>query len=74
MTNSPEEVEFKIYDGIPWKLTPVYEIKEFYIIGQDYTKINLYARSLADQMGEQVRWNFKGSFQGHYIDSTTEEA
>lgn len=66
--------EFKINQtGIPWEDIPVTERLNVEDIDYvfDNEKVcnaaNSFAQTLADKHQQEVRWNWQGSYQGHYI-------
>jgi hypothetical protein len=74
-----DDVEFKVkQEGVPWEETPVKETlrarwlilaeQEFGCTLNAANVANAYARDMSSEhAGVEVRWNLKGSSQGHYI-------
>lgn len=61
-----ETVEYKIKEeGKRWEDTPVFMTD--CMSPKDPWSINKYADFLARCHNAEVRWNFRGSSQGHYI-------
>lgn len=61
-------IEFR--NQFPWEQSPVLRTKNF---GDELTQeettlfANAYAGFLANKYGLEVRWNFQGQTQGHYV-------
>ena len=65
-----EKVEFKIkQEGVKWEDTPV----DFATKLSNRGAINYVAMRLAKKHGTEVRWNFEGISQGHYVNASREE-
>lgn len=63
----PTVYEIKIDLGRRWEDTPVAsEIKAW--DSPDFT-IKLFAQALSNATGSKVRYNEKGSLQGHYVEA-----
>jgi hypothetical protein len=55
----------------PWKDTPVFitcqEAVFSYDVSEQFTLAMLVAQKIADLFNSEVRWNWQGSPQGHYV-------
>ena len=60
------QVEFRIKeDDKPWDATRPVAVESFGY--SEAAEIRRYCQELANAHGREVRWNWKGSHQGHYI-------
>ena len=58
------DVEYKVWEsGKSWEETAVYATHP----GETEEQANQYAKFLAEQVKSEVRWNRKGTCQGHYV-------
>ncbi len=65
-----KRVEFKVkQEGLRWEDTPVYLANTFF----DHSGIDYFANRISEIHQAEVRWNFEGSFQGHYVNASREE-
>ena len=65
-----ETVEFRIkQEGVKWEDTPVYLASSFFTLGD----ITYFAKRISEIHQAEVRWNFEGLSQGHYVDASREE-
>ena len=65
-----ETVEFRIkQEGVRWEDTPVYLALSFFTLGD----ITYFAKRLSKHFNTEVRWNFEGVSQGHYVNASREE-
>ena len=65
-----EKVEFRIkQEGVKWEDTPV----DFTMFFGNRNKIFDFAIELAKIHQTEVRWNFEGLSQGHYVIASGEE-
>lgn len=60
-------VEFKIRNDQSWEKSSILLVKDFPEKTAD-AMAKSQAQKLANKNGEQVRWNFSGLLQGHYVD------
>ena len=60
-----EQVEFKCKRGknINWEDMPIFVTRGF----DNRQGIEAYAETLSQALDTEVRWNYKGYFQGHYV-------
>ncbi len=64
-----ERVEFKIkQEGVRWEDTPVYLASSFFTLGD----ITYFAKRISEIHQAEVRWNFEGLSQGHYVNEIRE--
>lgn len=65
-----ETVEFRIkQEGVRWEDTPVDLASSFFTLGD----ITYFAKRISEIHQAEVRWNFEGLSQGHYVDASREE-
>ena len=61
-------VVFKIYtDGLSWEDTPIHQTHR--VFENDLDLIHQYASTISTIRETEVRWNWEGSEQGHYVGS-----
>ena len=66
-----ERVEFRIkQENVKWEDTPVYVVRAFY----SRKDILDFAIDLVKIFQAEVRWNFEGLSQGHYVNEVESEA
>lgn len=59
-----ENIEIKVYtEGVGWKDTPIHSTHKAESTDHAYQ----IAKSIADEVKNEVRWNKVGLEQGHYI-------
>ena len=59
-----DQVEFKFKrKPMKWEDMPVFVTRGF----NDRQEIEKYAETLSQALGVEVRWNYKGYSQGHYV-------
>ena len=59
------KIEFKVKTGnLTWEETPVNRTKTF----TELHEIVAYAKRLANLFQNEIRWNYQGLTQGHYVD------
>jgi len=59
-----EKVEFRIKQkGVRWEDTPIYVVRSFC----DRKAILDFAIDIVEMFQTEVRWNYKGVSQGHYV-------
>ncbi|WP_410988581.1 hypothetical protein [Bacillus cereus] len=66
-----EQIEVRLYtDGLEWKDTPV-QLMDIYSETHEQVKENAYtvAKGISELEQNEVRYNFVGSEQGHYVGS-----
>jgi hypothetical protein len=56
-------VEFKVWAGLGWASTPVSATRKC----KDATKARKWAEIFSDTANAEIRWNWVGSLQGHYV-------
>ena len=65
-----ETVEFRIkQEGVKWEDTPV----DFTSTFLTRKGIDDFAERISEIHQAEVRWNFEGLSQGHYVDASREE-
>jgi hypothetical protein len=65
-----EKVEFRIkQEGIKWEDTPVDFTSSFF----SRSGIDYFAKQTSKIHQAEVRWNFEGLSQGHYVNASREE-
>ena len=63
-------IEFKVkQEGVKWEDTPINRIQTIH----NPDEINKYAERLSKVFETEIRWNYKGISQGHYIDISRKE-
>ncbi len=66
-----ERVEFRIkQENVKWEDTPIYVVRSFY----NRKAIFDFAANLVEIFQAEVRWNFEGLSQGHYVNDVESEA
>lgn len=63
-------IEFKIYQGDRWEDTPVFmtvDERVMYPTSSQGWLAHTIAKWLAEEAETEVRWNWGGSPQGHYV-------
>lgn len=67
------EFRHRTTTNTPWELQPVMHVQSFpkHLTYKDLVIVaDIAARALANEVGAEVRWNFEGGTQGHYVSPT----